>query len=236
MIQGKIYGVALGPGDPDLITLKGLKTLQKADKIYYPGSITPKGAKSSLSLKIMTPLGLDTQKMHGIFIKMSMDRTQTELTYSLSFDQICEDYNNGLQVAIVSEGDIAFYSTFAYLLERIQSQGMDMEMISGIPAFIHAGSAHQFPLALQADKVLVLSQLCNLDELNSYLDQFQTVVIMKLSTVKDEICQFIRDKGRNFFYGEKLGTQQQFITTHINILEQRKIPYFSIMIFNRHIK
>ena len=46
MTKGTIYGVSLGPGDPDLITLKGLKTLQNADKIYYPGSLFKDGQKS----------------------------------------------------------------------------------------------------------------------------------------------------------------------------------------------
>jgi precorrin-2/cobalt-factor-2 C20-methyltransferase len=235
MVKGKIYGVALGPGDPDLLTLKALKCLQKADRIYYPGSISPKGVKSSHSLKIMSPHGLDTDKMQGIFIKMSMDRNQTEELYSQVFQDILEDYRKGLKVVIVSEGDIAFYSTFAYLLERIYRNELDFEMIAGIPAFILAGSVHRFPLALQSDKVAVLAQLNSLEELEKRLKDFETVVIMKLSTVKGEICQFIRENKLGFFYGERLGTDQQYTTTSVEELENRRIPYFSLMIFNKYI-
>src|SRR3954468_9642673 len=100
-----IYGVSLGPGDPLLITVKGLQVLQKADRIYYPGSLPG----SSYSLGILQHYNLDESKFRGMFLNMSDDRSQAEQTYLTTFQEMLVDYNNGLDIAFVSEGDISFY-------------------------------------------------------------------------------------------------------------------------------
>lgn len=231
--QGKIYGVSLGPGDPLLITVKGLQILQQADRIYYPGSLLPDGTTASYSLQILQHYQLEESKLQGMFLKMSDDRQSAEATYAGTFQQLLADYHNGLRVAFVSEGDISFYSTFAYLLKHIQAHQLDLEIIAGVPSFILGAAEHQSSLAVLNEKIAILPRMNDRDALSRYLQEFETVVLIKVRSVLEEIRTLIRQTGLQMVYCERLGTTQQYITTNINDLEKREIPYFSLLILKR---
>jgi len=219
-----IYGVSLGPGDPWLITVKGLQVLQQADRIYYPGSLPG----SSYSLGILQHYNLDESKFRGMFLNMSDNREQAEQTYAQTFQEMLADYNNGLNIAFVSEGDISFYSTFAYLLKHIQQHKLKVEIIAGVPSFLLGAAVHQLPLAVLNEKIAILPRTKNIAR---YLEQFDTVVLIKVRSVLHEIIPFMKDL--HIVYCERLGTPQQFITTDINDLKDREIPYFSLLILKK---
>ncbi|MCF6405170.1 precorrin-2 C(20)-methyltransferase [Chitinophaga filiformis] len=231
--QGKIYGVSLGPGDPLLITVKGLQILQQADKIYYPGSLLPDGTSSSYSLQILQHYQLEESKLQGMFLHMSDNRESAEQTYAATFQQLLADYHNGLRVAFVSEGDISFYSTFAYLLKHIHAHQLDLEIIAGVPSFILGAAEHQSSLAILNEKIAILPRMKDRDTLSRYLEEFETVVLIKVRSVLHEIRMLIQHTSLHMVYCERLGTAQQYITTDINDLEEREIPYFSLLILKR---
>lgn len=228
--QGKIYGVSLGPGDPLLITVKGLQTLQHADKIYYPGSLLADGQTTSYSLQILQHYRLDEKKLQGMFLKMSDDRQSAEQTYAETFQLILADYQKGLQIAFVSEGDISFYSTFAYLLKHIQAHQLELEIIAGVPAFILGAAEHQSSLAILNEKIAILPRMKDRDTLARYLEEFETVVLIKVRSILHEIRSLIQQTDLQIVYCERLGTTQQYITTKLEDLENREIPYFSLLI------
>ncbi len=230
-MSGKVFGVALGPGDPELITVKALNCLKKVEKIYYPATQTPKGNQDSFSLVILKQLDVEECKFVPITVPMSKDRSHAEKAYADLFLKVKQDVKEGKQVAVVSEGDISFFSTFAYLLDDFKANNFDFDMIPGVPAFILGGSAGKLPLVTQNDKLLVAPDLENKEELKSLLEQNQTVVLMKISKVRDWIKEFIEESKLNFFYGEYLGTEKQFTCKDIESLKERKIPYFAIIIF-----
>lgn len=228
--QGKIFGVSLSPGDPELITVKGLRILQQADKIYYPGSMLEDGNTTSFSLPILKHYQLDEHKLIGMFLRMSDDREAAEQTYAATFRKIAADYKNGLQVAFVSEGDISFYSTFTYLLKHIKQDALTLEIIPGVPSFIMGAAVHQVPLAILNEKIAIVPRMKNREELKRYLQEFETVVLIKVRSVIDELCRFMQTMDLTILYCERLGTDKQFITTDLNEVMQREVPYFSLLI------
>lgn len=231
--KGKIYGISLGPGDPDLITFKGLKILQNSDKIYYPGSLLSNGKTTSFSLPILQYHQLDENKLVGMFLQMSDDRTQAEATYFATFQSILEDYNNGLTIAFVSEGDSLFYSTFAYLLEHIQKHQLDVEIIAGVPSFILGAAQHQMPLAILNEKIAIIPRVKDNQELETTLKDYDTVVLIKIRSVLHDITPFLQSSALTIMYCERLGTTQQYITTNIEDIKNREIPYFSLLIIKK---
>ncbi|BAX81799.1 precorrin-2 C(20)-methyltransferase [Labilibaculum antarcticum] len=230
-MSGKVFGVALGPGDPELITVKALNCLKKSEKIYYPATQSSKGNQDSFSLVILKQLDVEEKKFIPINVPMSKDRSHAVKAYADLFLKVQKDVEEGKQVSVVSEGDISFFSTFSYLLEDFRKNSVDFEMIPGVPAFILGGSVGKLPLVTQNDKLLVAPDLENKPELKALLAQNQTVVLMKISKVREWIKEFIEESKLQFFYGEYLGTEKQFTCTDMDSLRDRQIPYFAILIF-----
>ena len=233
MIEGKIHGVSLGTGDADLITVKGLKTLQQADKIYYPGSLFTDGRKESYSLSILNQYNLDTEKLEGFYIKMGLEREHAKVIYETTFQQILSDYKKGLSIAIVSEGDISTYSSFSYLLEKIEAHKLAIDLIPGISSYLHLASESKVPLCLQNEKVAIIPRIQSKEELEEAIHHFDTVVLMKIISVIDIITSVIDSEKHSITYAERLGTNKQFITTNWATANKRETPYFSLIIIKK---
>jgi precorrin-2/cobalt-factor-2 C20-methyltransferase len=233
-IQGKIYGVSLGPGDPELITLKGWKTLQQVDKIYYPASLQ-EGVVRSYSLSILEQYALQDKILQPVILEMSHNREYNLKAYTKAFDEIRADVENGLQVAFVSEGDISFYSTFIYILEQIRAHQLPLEIIAGVPSFLLATAAHQQPLALLQEKIAIIPLLKSREVLEDHLQKFETVVLIKVRGALAYIAPLIAANKAVMLYGEKLGTPAQYLSNTISSLETRDLPYFSLVILKSNI-
>lgn len=223
----KITAIGLGPGDPDLITIKGLKALQDADVIFYPAtSITPEGVKS-FALPILKHLGVAAKAQP---LLLPMNASQRVTYYHEAYSQIKASYDSGSCIAVVSEGDILFYSTFAYLLMLSKEDELPIELIPGIPAFVHGASVMSLPLVLGGDSFSVVALPKSFDEIAARLANNQALVVMK-PKVLNPWCDFLKSCDRPFFYAEYLGTEKQWTTNCINELQDREIPYFAVFIF-----
>jgi precorrin-2/cobalt-factor-2 C20-methyltransferase len=231
---GTVYGISLGPGDPELITVKALTLLKSVDFIYYPGTIGVDGAISSVALDILQPYAFSETRLRVMPVPMSRSREPAESSYAGSYNLIAAECREGKSVAVVSVGDAGFYSTCSAILERADKDGISTLMVPGVPAFIAAGSAAGMPLALQNDKVLVLAQLDDITHLDRCLNEYETVVIMKLSTIKNELVSYLEKRAETFVYAERVGMSGEYITMDIEALRNRRIPYFSLLICSRH--
>ena len=227
---GKIYGVSLGPGDPELITVKGLRALQRADLIYYPGSVQADGRHNSYSRSILDQLDLDEAKLCGVFLPMANDRAVALLIYEQAFYQLKADYEAGRTVAFVSEGDSTFYSTFAYLLAHLHAHQLPVEIIAGVPSFLLATAAHLVPLAVLREKVAIIPLLASAVALEGYLREFETVVLIKVRGALDFVRPAVVANYATACYAERLGTPDQYLTTDLADLTGRELPYFSLLI------
>ncbi|MCU4155662.1 precorrin-2 C(20)-methyltransferase [Carboxylicivirga sp. A043] len=225
-----IYGVALGPGDPELITIKALRILQQADIIYYPSTINSEGTINSMAYRVLGSLEIDQSRLKSFEVPMKYDRTDVSGIYQRLAQESILKSREGQQVAIVSEGDISFYSTFAYLIDDFKKANVSFEMIPGVPAFILGGSLSQQAICMQNDNVLITPAIDGEAHLTDLLLANETVVIMKVSKIKDWIIPFINTGNYAFFYGEYMGTDKEYTCTAIAELLGRSIPYFSILI------
>jgi len=224
-----IYGISLGPGDPDLITLKGLKILKRVDKIYYPGSLFSNQKKISYSLSILEHYNLDNDKLNGFFLEMNLDRIQVKTIYETTFLKIKEDYDNGLTIAIVSEGDINTFSSFSYLLSKFKANNLKVELIPGITSYALGAAEQLTPLCLQNEKLIILPRVQTVKELEEALFNFDTVVLMKIKSVVKVIDEVVSDHTYKINYSERLGTNKQFISSNWDEIKTREIPYFSLI-------
>jgi precorrin-2/cobalt-factor-2 C20-methyltransferase len=175
-------------------------------------------------------LEIDASKLKAVKVAMKYDRSEVNETYRQLAAACIQHAEAGEKVAVVSEGDITFYSTFAYLIDDFKKANVPYEMIPGVPAFILGGSLSQQPICTQTDKVLVVPEVSSEMQLKQYVTSNETVVLMKVSKIKAWIADFIATHQLPFFYGEYMGTDKAFTCSDVNILKERRIPYFSIII------
>lgn len=229
MLEAKLYGISLGPGDPDLITVKGLQILKLADRIYYPGSLYKNGTKASYSKSIIDYYKLDEDKCVGFYLEMSLARTQAKEIYNDVFLDIQKDIEKGLSVAVVAEGDISTYSSFSYLLEKATEAGMEVDLIPGITSYALGASLHKEPLCLQNERFLILPRVQSANLLKEAIDNFDTVVLMKIFSVIPVVDKVLSNNNYKVFYSERLGTTQEYISSDWEEIKNREIPYFSLI-------
>ena len=211
-----IHFVSLGPGDPELITLKGLKTLQKADIIYCPA----------------------TQGKHGIIsratdiLPMSKERTDALNAYNELFLDAQAEYLKGKQIVIVAEGDAGFYSSIQYVYDKFEETGIPVDRIAGIPAFIAAGALAGIHIVKQEEQINVIPGTASFDELSAKIENGMIIVIMKLPGCQEAIHTCIRQYADKavFHYFENVGTRKEYYTTDIATIHSKDFPYFSLLI------
>lgn len=154
-----IHFVSLGPGDPELITLKGLKTLQKADIIYCPATQGKHGIISRAT-DILKAIEVDESLIHPFILPMSKERTDALNAYNELFLDAQAEYLKGKQIVIVAEGDAGFYSSIQYVYDKFEEAGIPVDQIAGIPAFIAAGALATGFVIGKASRMEVSQKTC----------------------------------------------------------------------------
>ena len=225
-MKGKISGVSLGPGEPELITLKALKALQEADIIYCPGTQT-----KSRSRDILQALPINMERVRLFHVPMSKDRTLANQAYDTICTEIATFVATGKNVAITAEGDSGFYSSVNYMFDKLASMNLPVTSIAGVPAFIAAGAISGLHIVKQEEKLIVLPGIVTAEELASLLTRGHVVVIMKLSQCTDEIHRFMQaNRQHEFHYYENVGTTNELHSINYKDIIQKEYPYFSLMI------
>lgn len=168
---GKLWGVGVGPGDPELLTIKAARIIEEADVILAPEMTS--GANTALDivkphLKGKTPILIATP--------MSRDRTEVLKAYADAAQTIISHLDNGQQVAFLTLGDATIYSTYMYIHEIIRAKGYPVEIIPGVPSFCAAAARLNISLCQGSEPLLVIPASHNAENL---LDVPANKVFMK---------------------------------------------------------
>lgn len=227
--------VSLGPGEADLITLKGLKSLQNADCILYPATILKEGNLSSRALDILTELNIDSQKTIPFHVPMSKDRSQAIEAYNQVSIDAEQQYSKGLKVAIVAEGDAGFYSSIHYISDNLTRKSIPVEHIAGIPAFIASGALAGIHIVKQEEELNVIPGVISAGDLIQKIQSGKVVVIMKVSQCQEAVKECISTiPTATFHYFENVGIKyKEYYTLNTEEIISRKFPYFSLMIIHK---
>lgn len=227
-----VYGVALGPGDPELVTIKALRVLQESDIIFYPGSIF-KGIQKSYVYPLLEYHNLEDKDLRGFYLEMSDDRSQSKKIYELTALEVQKLVVEGKKVAIVCEGDLSLYASFTYIMEHLKELNVPISLIPGINSFSLGAAKHQIPLSLLNDKIAIVPRVKTIEEITSYFKEVDTLVLMKVKTSWKHFYHQLREQTWAFYYCERLGTNEEYITTNLQEISEREIPYFSLLIIKK---
>ena len=184
--------VSLGPGEPELITVKGLKALQTADCRFSPETLAKDGNRVSRAADILLQLDIPENTVHRFPLPMSKQREKALSAYDEVYMESSTLRQQGKKVCIVAEGDAGFYSSIHYVYDKLQADGIPVKHIPGIPAFIAAGALGGLHVASQEERLTVIPGITTTEEIEKLTSENSAVVIMKLSRCTDEIHRCIR--------------------------------------------
>ncbi len=132
MKKGIFYGVGVGPGDPELMTLKALRIIKECPVLACPQT---KGG-DTLALDIVKGAAdISDKTILTLHFAMSRDPKIQHAAHEKAVDEVCRYLKQGQDVAMPNLGDVSIYSTYCYLMEMVQKRGYEAKMIAGVPSF-----------------------------------------------------------------------------------------------------
>jgi precorrin-2/cobalt-factor-2 C20-methyltransferase len=183
----KIYGIGVGPGDGEYITLKGYNLIRKADRVFIPAS----GGKSFAG-NIAKDYIRDKQVLE---LDFAMDGNERE-RYAVIAQLIDDKLKSGQTGVFLTLGDPMVYSTFCYFLEELVKLGIQVETIPGVTSFCAAANRTRMPVALKGESFY----LCDGDIDEEALMASDSVCILKTYKNKEEILNTLEKHGFEYVY------------------------------------
>ena len=217
--------LSLGPGDPELLTLKVIKTLRESDIVVVPST-----AGRSRAAEIIREW-CDGDKMYRYELPMQKDRSAVRKIYDDICQQVVAWYNEGRRIAIVVEGDVSIYASIHYVLDELKRMGIPVIQQPGIPSFIAAAAMADLSLVSGQQRLVVLPGDADGQTLERLSSSNHVVVIMKLSQCAEALKDFLRQHPAIVcHYFENVGTPDTFHTSVCDEILSRQLPYFSLCI------
>lgn len=151
MGRGKLYGVGVGPGDPELVTRKAERILIECDIVAVPD----KGRGEKTALNIVADI-VKGKPLLFCATPMIRDRIELDKCYDAIADSLCAQLEQGRTVAFITLGDPTIYSTYIYIHRRVQARGYEAEMIAGVPSFCAVAARLNIPLCENTQRLLIV--------------------------------------------------------------------------------
>ena len=235
--MAKLYGVGVGPGDPELLTIKAMRILQSVPVVCVPRSSYD---SDSFALSIIEGVIDKTwQEIIPLIFPMSKDKEVTKKFWDESAIIIEGKLKAGKDVACISIGDPFFYSTFIYVFENLKERLKDLkvEIVPGVSSINASSAAAILPLAKANERVAVLPATYEKEMLRDALKNYDTIVLMKVNRVFDDVLAVLEEMGlkdKSVFIS-RCGTENERIVRDIEMLKGKELDYLSMVIVRKHV-
>lgn len=229
-MQTNFYGVGVGPGDPELLTLKAVKVLEKVDYIFVPQSSKE---KESIALSIIKEKINCEDRIIKLTFPMTYDQEKLKLARKEAALSIKEKLKEGNNAAFITIGDPLLYSTYIYILKRLKNTDFYFKIntVPGISSIGAATAKYNLPLAKNDENIAILTEVKDKAKLKQIFRMFDNVVIMKLSKNFEKVKQLLNqmELKDNSFIINKCGHEEEFFTEDLDSINANDINYLSLM-------
>lgn len=229
---GRLIGVSLGPGDPELITRQAWSLLKKPGHWTYP----VKNSKSpSYALDIVMRAGLSLPATYTpLLFPMTHDAEKLAKHWFQAARTVLDILNRGEDVLFLVEGDASTYSTFGHLSRTVQSlnDAVQIEIIPGVASFNAAAAQLQTPLADADDTIAVIPAGYGLEMIDRLLQDFDTLVLLKVKPQLEDILSLLEQRQliQHCRFIEKAGCPDERIVTDVSELRGETVNYLSLLL------
>ena len=223
---GRLYGIGVGPGDPELLTLKALRLLQAAPVVAYQSA----NDHESIARSIVAPYLTGKQIEVGFHVPRALDPEAAQELYAEAIRPIAAHLAAGRDVVVLCAGDPLFYGSFMYLFTRLADRFIT-EIVPGVSSPMGAAAAIGMPLCYRNDIFSVLSATLSVEVLTTQLVNADAVAIIKLRRHFDKVRQILSELDlldRAKYIERATATDQKIIS--IEDVDPRDVPYFSMIL------
>ncbi|MBE9181303.1 precorrin-2 C(20)-methyltransferase [Oculatella sp. LEGE 06141] len=228
---GTLRGIGLGPGDPELMTIKGLRLLQEAPVVAFPAGLQ---GKPGMAQRAIDPWLRPHQIELPLVFPYVLDDAQLKQAWEVAAIQVWQFLHRGQDVVFVSEGDIGFYSTFTYLAQTLQHlhPEAEVEAIPGVSSPMAAAAMLGMPLTVRSQRLMVLPALYTVADLETAIATVDVIVLMKVSSVYQQVWTVLKQHGLlpHSYVVERATLPNQVIYADLSDRPSLILPYFSILI------
>ena len=237
----ELVGIGVGPGDPDLLTVKAVKAIQSADVIMCPAS---KEDRPSIALSVVDSL-IDKSKNQEIvklIFPMTKDKDVLERHWKENSKIMAEKVLSGNNVVYLTVGDPYLYSTWIYMHREISQNHptMKITVIPGIVSMFTFASKVGVSIAEGAEKVAIIPSCYDLSSVKEIAKNSEVLVFLKDGRYFDQVIELVRESGfpddSIFAIGQDLGTDKEIIRKlrlgDVND-DTLTTKYFSILVIKR---
>lgn len=224
-MAGKLYGVGLGPGDPELMTLKAHRLIAGAAVVAYPALAGGESLARSIAADVI-PAGAREIVMN---VPMTLARGPAQAAYDAGAAAISEVLSAGQDVVCLCEGDPFFYGSFMYIFARLSGQ-FEVEVVPGVTSVTACAARAGVPLAARNERLTVLPGPLAEDELRARIEGAESVAILKVGRHLAKIRRVIEALGLSdkAVYIERASLAEEVVCPLAEAPETA--PYFSMIL------
>lgn len=229
-MNNKFYGIGVGVGDPEEITLKAINILKKLDVVVLPEAKKDEGSVAYEITKQYMKEEIEKVFMEFPMLKSLEERKEARKRNAMLIQTLLEQ---GKNVGFLTIGDTMTYSTYVYLLEHLPEKYL-VETVPGISSFVDMASRFNFPLMIGEESLKVVS-LNPKTDIEAEIASADNIVFMKVSRSFERLKQAILATGNqeNVIMVSNCGKENQVVAYNIEELEEEDIPYFTTLILKK---
>ncbi len=236
MSLGKLYGIGVGPGAPDLVTLRAYELLRRLPVLAVP---RPNAYSPSLAFRIIEPhLRTDGEQKH-LYLEFPMTKDPDILVpaWAKAFLAIETELEAGRDVGFVTQGDPFIYSTFIYVYESLKAKYPELviEVVPGVTSIAAVPMVAGVPLVDGQERLAVIPASYGTEELRSILRSFDSIVLMKVASVMETVVDLLEEEDLLdcAYYVERATTSEQRIVRDLRELRGNRCIYFSMVVVSK---
>jgi len=232
---GRLYGIGVGPGDPELLTLKAVKVLQRVSVVFTAASTKN---DYSLALEIARPHIPADAEIQPLAFPMTQDAAAKAEAWIANADMVVNFLRQGHDAAFLTLGDSLTFSTFGYLLRQIRERHPDIgvESVPGITSYQAAAAALNMPLVEGEESLLVLSGAQGGDRLRACGHKPDNVVFLKAYRNVSSICDALGEAGmlQDAAGVVRCSQPEEELISDVTALLDRAPNYWTLIIAKKH--
>lgn len=232
---GRLFGVGVGPGDPELLTLKALRVLKEVDVICYP--LKAAGERGRAWEVVAPHLEGGRQETLPLSFPMVKEGPSRERSLRQAALKIASRLRKGKDVAFICLGDVSLYSTFAGPFEFLQRElpGLEAELIPGVPAMCSAAARALFPLALGDEPLLILPATAPRARIREGILTYPALALYKVHRNLEGVLSILEELGLvdRALAIRRCGMEGEEVVSDVRSLRGKPSDYFTTILLRK---